>query len=55
MAGQVRTSDCVEGIYRGSAARMMNPGCVVFEETGDAAFNKIFFCDEGCDAIRIVK
>jgi cysteine-rich repeat protein len=55
MAGHELTSDCVDGRTRGSAARMRNPGCVVFEETGSSAFNKVFFCDEGCDAIRIVK
>jgi len=55
MAGQALTSDCVDGHDRGTAARMTSPGCVAFEKNGTSAFNKVFFCDEGCDAIRIAK
>jgi cysteine-rich repeat protein len=55
LAGQPRLTGCADGIFMGSAASMTMPGCVAFEENGPSAFNRVFFCDEGCDAIRIVK
>jgi len=50
MAGSARAADCVDTMVRGDASRLSGPRCVTFE--GPYRF---FFCDSGCDAIRVGK
>jgi cysteine-rich repeat protein len=53
-AGSARTQGCSEGFYRGDAARLSNPRCVDFQGGPEGPY-KFFFCDPGCDAVRIGK
>jgi len=54
VAGQASREGCINTESRGNNATLTGPGCVAFGRAVEDPY-RFFFCDSGCDAIRVVK